>query len=103
MEDMAPETLGVKGQSGILHTMRSRAAFLHDPAHRVVFYYTPTHASWMNQVEIWLRCWDANSSGKGTSVQRTIYATRSSPSSPITLESMSHPFQWTYQGETLVS
>ncbi len=34
--------------------MESRAAFLHDPTHQVVLYYTPKHASWMNQVEIWL-------------------------------------------------
>jgi len=38
---------------GPLQTGAQRKQFLTDPSKRVVFHFTPTHASWLNQIEIW--------------------------------------------------
>jgi DDE superfamily endonuclease len=48
-----PGDLGVKGESGVLQSMASRAAFLSDPCRWVQFVYLPKHTSWLNQIELW--------------------------------------------------
>jgi len=46
------DDLGVKCESGLLHTRASRKAFLATTEHRIRFVYTPRHSSWLNQIEL---------------------------------------------------
>ena len=47
------QDLGLKGKSGHLAHMRTRAAFLSDPSHRIRFVSTPKPSSWLNPIESW--------------------------------------------------
>jgi hypothetical protein len=94
--------LGVKGESGILQSMASRAAFLSDSCRWIQFISLPKHTSWLNQIEIWF----------SILVRRLLK--RASFTSTADLQAhilafiayVNHhakPFRWTYTGRHLMA
>ncbi len=99
LEGIPTDSVGIKGQSGLLKSMASRSLFLQNPAHRVCFIYTPKHCSWLNQIEIWFGILSRKLLRRGSFVSKQNLQEQIQRFILYFNEVLAKPFKWTYNGK----
>jgi DDE superfamily endonuclease len=85
-----------------LETGQQRRAFLTDTTHKHVFQFTPTHGSWLNQVELWFSVLGRRFLKRGDFASMADFEARLLAFVEDYNRRHAHPYRWTYAGTPLV-
>lgn len=82
---------------------RQRKDFLTSPSKRVVFHFTPTHASWLNQIEIWFSTLTRKVTRRGDFCSVGDLEDKIMEFIEYHNEYLAKPYAWTYTGKPLAA
>jgi len=97
------EDLGIKGTSGILENIVTRATFLQNESHRIRFVYSPKHCSWLNQIEIWFGILSRRFLNRWQFKSTAVLKERILKFIVFFNETLAKPFRWTYISKPLMA
>jgi len=92
-----------KCDPGQIKTGSERKDFLTDPSKRVVFHFTPTHASWLNQIEIWFSTLSRKVIRRGDFCSVGDLEDKILEFIDYHNEYLARPYAWTYTGKPLAT
>ena len=90
---------GVKIDEKEINKKQKRVEFLKQKKKKIIFHFLPTHASWLNQIEVWFSILHGKiiKGGNFSSVKDLEKKIKDYIEKDWNLTA--HPFQWTYKGK----
>jgi transposase len=90
---------GIEISEEELKKKKQRIEFLEREDKRIVFHFLPTHASWLNQIEIWFNILEKKAIRNGDFSDTDDLISKIMKYIELEWNPKAHPFQWTYKGK----
>lgn len=96
---LVAELCEIKIDLAALKTKQQRVDFLKQKNKKIIFHFLPTHASWLNQIEVWFSILHRKIIKCGNFSSLKDLETKINNYIEKDWNLSAHPFQWTYKGK----